>query len=437
MLLHHHGSGGLCNAADPQKLALTPPLSGHRPPDTPFRRSPSWQTSRGLLALALGITLLVASLPEPARAQTPSLTLSLCRAAVQPCQREVNILPGQTVALDLFLADAGLNPLPVVAWETHLTLSNGLPAQLVSAGGSADPVQEQGEQVLALDGLSKLAGHSDQGSAQYFTAQNRYLAELGQLDYTVTLLRYNPTQPGPRVAALPNQGGLLLGRIHIRGTARGAVEITPAGPDVAFRVVGLAPSGELVSQEAIGFASPLARVNVDSVQASVSLPGHVELPAPSGAGALTAGVLTVSFWQPGTVPPWRGGAASPMAVFSGISVSRQGAFQVTDVIPAVLAPGTYDVRIKVSGALSQLATGFVLPLSGGSPALLLSFGPPRFGDVNGDNAVDAADLPALQASFGRQSTDPGYRALADFNADQVVDGQDFSLLALSFQQRGE
>jgi hypothetical protein len=339
------------------------------------------------------------------------------------------------VALDLLLADAEANPLPVVAWETHLKLSNGLAAELAPAEDLLDPVQERGDQLLALDGLNKLAGPANQASAQYFTAQNRYLAELGQLDYTVTLVRFDPARPGPRVAPLPSRGGLILGRITIRGIARGAVDITPGESDVSFRIVGLAPSGELVSPEAIGFGSPLARINVDPVQAPVSLLGHVELPAPSRADAFTAGVLAVSFWQPGAVPPWREGAALPVAGFSGISADRQGTFRVTDIVPAILAPGTYDVRIKVSGALSQLVPGFVLPLSG--PALPLSFGPPRYGDVNGDNVVDAADLLPLRGSFGRRSTDPGYRALADFNADQVVDGQDFSLLALRFQQRGE
>ncbi|HLF04373.1 MAG TPA: dockerin type I domain-containing protein [Dehalococcoidia bacterium] len=383
----------------------------------------------------MALALVLASLPGPAAAQAPPLTLSLCRAAVQPCQREVNLLPGQTVALDLVLT--GASPLPVIAWETHLKLSNGLAVEVAPAGGSADPVQEQGDALLALDGLNKLAGQANQASAQYFTVQNRYLAESGQLDYTVALLRPGSALPEPRVAPLSDSGGLLLGRITIRGVAQGVVDIVPAVSGVPFRVVGLTPSGEMVSQEAISFASPLARINVDPLRAPVSLLGQVALPAPSGAGALTPRVLAISFWEPGAAPPWHGGSALPVAVFDGIPVGQPGAFQVTDIVPEVLPPGVYDVRIKVSGGLSQLAPGFALPPLAGSPALPLSFGPPRFGDVNGDGIVDAADLGALRGSFGRLSAEPGYSVLADFNADHVVDGQDFSMLALSFGQPGE
>jgi hypothetical protein len=123
-----------------------------------------------------------------------------------------------------------------------------------------------------------------------------------------------------------------------------------------------------------------------------------------------------------------------VAVFDAIAPGSAGAFQVDDITPAVLPPGAYNVRIKLPGALSQLATGVALPpVPGGS----LTFGAPRYGDINGDDVVDAADLMLLRAGFGRLATEAGYLAHADFNADAVVDGQDFSILALSLHQRGD
>jgi hypothetical protein len=172
----------------------------------------------------------------------------------------------------------------------------------------------------------------------------------------------------------------------------------------------------------------LARINVDPARPPVALAGRLEV---AGA-ALTE--MSVSFWKPGALPLWREGAAKPVAVFSGIPVSATGDFQVEDITEAVVPAGAYDVRVKRSGALSQAASGVAIPPAAGRG---LSFGLPRHGDVNGDDRVDEADLALLKAGFARLAGQAGYQPSADFNADGVVDGQDFSLMALSFQEHGE
>ena len=48
----------------------------------------------------------------------------------------------------------------------------------------------------------------------------------------------------------------------------------------------------------------------------------------------------------------------------------------------------------------------------------------RFGDIDDNHVVHDADVEALKASFGRSLGEPKFNAQADFNSDQVVDGQD-------------
>jgi hypothetical protein len=343
-------------------------------------------------------------------------------------------MPGQTVALDLVLRDSDVNALPVVAWELHLALSTTSPVALVPAEGSAEPVRQRGDPRLALDGLTRLTGPGDAAQAQYLTVQNRYTAQSGALDYAITLLGFNPARPARRVEPLHPRDGMVLGRITVRGVSRGVVDINPGAPDPAIQVVGVAASGVLAPAAPAAIASPLARINVDPAPAPVGLAGRVQRPGWQHAGATSSHLVSVSFWEPGALPPWLGGQARPAAVFDAVTLDPLGTFQVDDVTLAVLPPGMYDVRVKLPGGLSQPALGVRLPPASGA---ILAFGPPRHGDVNGDDRVDHADLAALKAAFGRLATDAGYRAHADFNADQVVDGQDFSILALHFGQHGE
>ncbi len=401
-------------------------------PALPRRRSPA--ARGGLLLLALGAALASALTPATTRSQSSTAVLSLCRSAVQPCQREINLLPGQTVALDLVLRDPDLNALPVAAWEVHLKLSNAGSVELVRPQASAGPVQQTGDPRLALDGLTGLTDQSSEAEAQYFTVQNRYIAQYGDLDYAVTLLGFDPARPAPRVAPLRIGDGVVLGRITLRSTASGVVDIVPGPVGRTFRMVGVPPSGALAPLELTTVAAPLARINVDPAQAPVSLQSRVEFPGWRPAAGTAARELSVTFWRTAALPPWRGGAALPVAAFDAITPDSTGAFRVGDITPAVLPTDAYQVRIKLHGALSQLAPGVVLPhASAGS----LAFGVPRYGDISGDDVVDAADVVLLRAGFGRPATDAGYQDHADFNADQVVDGQDFSILALSYRQRGD
>jgi hypothetical protein len=50
------------------------------------------------------------------------------------------------------------------------------------------------------------------------------------------------------------------------------------------------------------------------------------------------------------------------------------------------------------------------------------------GDVNGDGAVDCADLSAARAAVGRRSGQPGFLAGADVNHDNVIDIRDIAII---------
>jgi hypothetical protein len=346
------------------------------------------------------------------------------------------------VALDLVFTPPANSPLALVAWEAHLKLQGGGAADLMPAPGSSSPVQEQGGPPLALDGLTPLAAASAaEGSgavaAQYFTVQNRYEEGPGRLDYAVTLLGFKAEQPPLKPGPALQPGGFHLGRITLAGKGKGSAELLASESSVPFQAVGLAASGALEPMPTAGLPQPLARLRVDPDQPPAELRGLMA-PSAAGEGALPgAAALSVSFWAPGAEPPWRGGAAQPVAVFDQVPADSQGAFRVSDVAPQVLPAGSYHVRVKAPGSLSQKALEVWAAPAAGAAAPRLSFGPLRYGDANGDDGVDAADLALVQAAFGRQAGDPGYLTPADFAADQVVDGQDFSRMAASFHQVGD
>ena len=60
-----------------------------------------------------------------------------------------------------------------------------------------------------------------------------------------------------------------------------------------------------------------------------------------------------------------------------------------------------------------------------------------YGDVANNHVVDDADVAALKTSFGRRPGESRFNSQADFNSDQVVDGQDFSLMAQNYLNRSQ
>jgi hypothetical protein len=266
-----------------------------------------WLTLSILLASLLGL-----SIAPTARADSSSVTAQVCRANVEPCQRVISIPEGETVTLDLLLDGLdGSSPLQVAAWETHYQFTNTSVVELVPSPSSGEPLQEQGDAELALDGLARLQSSADEGTGQYYTVQNQYNAVPGQLDYAVTLLRFSGAGPQPGVPSFANKGQLLLGRITLNAVAQGSTDIVAgSSAGVSFQAIAVTGSGGLQPLGA-AFTTPLLTINVGPPSAPEFL-GQVVPRTPSDATALDPFPLelTVTFWQEGAIPPGLGEALS-------------------------------------------------------------------------------------------------------------------------------
>ena len=397
---------------------------------------------KALLAIGLIIALAISLATLPARTASPQATVELCLAEVEPCQRVVNLPVGGMAYLDLFLNSAatgdGSDPQWLVAWESHFRLTDSSPVHLEEAPETGEPVREQGSDRYALEGLTRLGAPSqeqaDEAAAQYFSVQNRYDVESGQLDYAVTLLRLNPVEPAPKVLPFADQNRLLLGRIGFKGVAPGSVDLVgDSSTAIPFQAIGLNQSDQLNHLAPEAFNNPLATLNIVPVGGMVELVGQVARRKPAD--------LVISFWEPRALPPWQEGVAAPLAIFYDVGADAGGIFRIPDVSPSVLPSGTYDVRVKGRNTLARLVPEITIPEAvsdGIGPTVVTIFpGELRDGDIDGSHAVDRLDILALKAGFGRLAGQAGYDDRADFNQDNLGDSQDFSRLAANYPSRSE
>jgi hypothetical protein len=374
-------------------------------------------------------------------------------ATVEISPSVVDITVGEETTLDIILNDADGSQ--VVSWETHFTVTDGSVVEVVNDVLTGEPVQEQGPG-LALDGLERLAADgSNEGTAQYFTAQNQYDAS-GQLDYTVTLLRFDPADPGQRVDPFSGNPELVIGRITLKGIAEGTTQIQAVfqGPETCDNGIdddsdGLVDGDDpdcnikiivLTGDGAVDFllpvnpaAVPLATINVGP---AIEFMGKVAPQEPLDPDpenpAWFIMDLTVTFWEPGAIPPWAQGEAEPVATFD-VTSDINGIFVI-----ASPPEGVFDVRVKERRTLTNLVAGIDTVAMDGQ---LVDFGNLRDGDSNNDNLVDGLDFSGfIRLCFGEglpiviDGTDCED---ANFNRDDVVDGQDFSRLKQNFGTLGD
>jgi uncharacterized repeat protein (TIGR03803 family) len=123
---------------------------------------------------------------------------------------------------------------------------------------------------------------------------------------------------------------------------------------------------------------------------------------------------------------FRRGVAQPFT--QNVTLASDGSYTLSAV-----PNGTYTVAIKGPKWLQKDVTGVVVnggAISGINATLLP-------GDANGDNVVDINDFSILAAAFGSDASMSNWNTNADFNCDGVVDIQDFSLLAANFGMVGD
>ena len=404
----------------------------------------------GLLALVAGLA--PTELPAaPPPQSLPALALRVCRVNVTPCQRELNLSVDGRVTLGLYLESGRetipLELSPLVAWESHFRLDGPAGLEPVRVGRSAGPVQEQGDPALLLDSFTRLTPGVNRwpdSGGLYFRVQNAYDRDTGRLDYSIVLLNFSVVgQPVPPTRFPP--GAPLLGMITLQGAGAGNFRLAAddsGGSASAFRIVVAGPAAAPRSGDG---AEPLpVALNVGPAAEKARLHGRVwgqEIRV-GEEPAYFRPKFVLTFWRDGAVPPWQGGTAQPVAAFSSLAADKDAAFTVKDLPPGLIPTGLYDLRVKGAGTLSVLVSQVAVDTSGaapgGGPAIVrVDFDPLPWGDLTGDDGVDAADLEVLRSGFGQAEESRDFNPSADFNHDGVVDGQDFSLLAANFGRTGE
>jgi hypothetical protein len=130
---------------------------------------------------------------------------------------------------------------------------------------------------------------------------------------------------------------------------------------------------------------------------------------------------TIKFYQPGT---------AILVEQYNITVDQNGDFST----PASgVTPGNYDVFVKVEGYLQK---GFD-NVSIGSGSNNLVVGSIIGGDLNGDNAVTAADGTVASDAFLSTTADPNFNPIADYNCDGAITAADVTVISASFLMTGD
>ncbi len=417
-----------------------------------------WLRVALLLLLAV---LLAGEAPLPARSANPEAVLQICPAdTMPPCPDTVALNVGGQVELDLLLlAGEGLpagESRWLVGWELHLELAGAAAVEVMPAGEDDRPVQERGDDRLFLQDWLHLRSNARTANRRYYRIQNRYDPATRRLDYSVVLAGYGRQPPLAGGKPLSQDNGLLLGRLLLRAAAPGVAELRPRITAIpAFQGIILTPEGDLARLDAGRPVALTVRVAAEIPEAAEPIPAATPaLPTPPALQGRVWSqsirgqerprpfnrLLTLTFWQTGAIPPWRGGTARPLAILAGLTANSSGQFTAPSLPPNVQPGQAYDLRVKGLGALSALTAGVTIPETRPGalrPLLAVDFRPLRDGDLNGDNRVDNFDVAALQAAFGRGERTANFDPAADFNGDGVVDGQDFSRMTANINRVGQ
>ena len=378
--------------------------------------------------------------------------MKLCRSNVVPCQRDLNLPVGGEVSLDLVLSVPEAFSIrrgwPLLSWYLRLLVGDTGTVRLETVGPSTYPVQESGFAELALHGLEHLPPEgkaSDAETATFLRLRNRHHPATGLIEYAINLLD-NPNAGGHRNGPRMVRGkDLLLGRLNLRGMEAGRTDIAAdhayANP---LEVLYVKSSTRLYTAN-LHATHPLATLNVGPMAEQARLRGSSVSPLPwlANVHPLAGRNLTLEFWAGSTDGAEKHQKGKPVAVFSGIRADETGNFLITDLAENIVPPGIYDLRLHPEGALSTLKRGQEIGTGQGATAgprpsvARVKFGPIIYGDLSGNNAIGRSDLAIVRNHFGQQPSLDDAENLADLNRDNIIDGQDFSLVAMNFEASGD
>ena len=130
------------------------------------------------------------------------------------------------------------------------------------------------------------------------------------------------------------------------------------------------------------------------------------------------GHFTVKLLEPGT--------SNVLYTFNVDVLTSDGSFVIQD-----FASGTYDVWVKEAQCLAKKFTSQVL-----QGEVTLNAGNLELGDINNDNVINIQDFSILAGSYGKSQGQSGFDARADLNHDNNVNISDFSILAGNYGKFG-
>ena len=246
--------------------------------------------------------------------------------------------------------------------------------------------------------------------------------------------------------AIPISPGetVLIAQLLVTATAEGNAELFPSGPSPISPSLVITDARGRHNTLDLATETPLFRINVGPTTEKARLEGHVwtEIPGNDNARIPFTRELAVTVWPADTTPHWQGGDGLPLAEFSNVIPDTNGRFTIPDLPADIIPPGTYDLRVSSPGILTALVQGVQIDTIGNDSEVLpevveVDFGPLTFGDLSGDNQIDAADLEFVKLAFGSMAGVSNFQLAGDINSDGVVDAQDFSLLAANFGRQGE
>ena len=316
---------------------------------------------------------------------------------------------------------------------------------LPDARSTGLPIQEQAHPQAALTGMGpwNARAQADPNIGSYFRVRNSYSEEERLLEYAVAFVPGEVSEEAhPQLMLAPGRQ-VLLGALAIRGsgvgTARIAVDSTAPGSSMLVT----ANSFDELSVTDSAHQDSLAWVNVGPDAEKVRLEGRALSDVPSGVNSRLPFTrpFRIEVWRQDAVPAWQGGTDLPLATFNNVRPDNNGDFAVRDLPTEFIQAGTYDLRATGDGILSYLYEDLRIhhsvQYSGNLPQVIsVTVGPFSSGDLDGDNLINDNDLSLLESSFGKEVGETDSGPLPDFNADGVVDGQDFSLMAANYGTRG-
>ena len=326
----------------------------------------------------------------------PSPTFELCRIDVSPCQREVNLAPGEEVTLALLVRSpdsASISPdWSLVAWHLKMRVGGDNVIGFPDVGSAVTPFIESTGALTALSGVNPInAGiQADTASSNFYRVRNSYSETERQLDYAIAILRgENAGQAQPSPGFMAGEKAL-LGTLTLRGAGTGTAQLSiDSGEPSASKMVLRTSSGELDVIE-VPSREPLARVNVGPDAEKLRLKGKIasDIPGNEGEYQPFGKPFKIEVWQRDATPSWQGGPDMPLATFSNILGDQHGSFVIRDIPTRFVSGGTYDLRVIGNGTLPYIKREVPINPSDRQSGNLLNIvdfavGPLASGDLNG------------------------------------------------------